>query len=172
MVIQIDTRQQMNKKHHQIKEQWFLDHGHTVIRSKCLVGDYVCPSDGSIAVDTKQSMTEMYNNLIQDHVRFRNECIKAKECGIQLIVLVENNQGMTKLADVLSWYDPRYSEYRKRVNRALREGKEPPKEPASNISLYRIMDTMQKKYNVKFMFCSTEEAGAKIVELLGGNNEN
>lgn len=166
MVIQIDSRQQMGKKHHKIKEQWFIDNGHTVVKSKCLVGDYVCPSDGSIAVDTKQSVSELYSNLIQDHRRFHDECVLAQECGIKLIILVENEHGFTKPDDVMNWKNPQMYRYWKAKKKGSTQ-----KPPASNLQLLKIMRSMNRDYGVEFMFCKTEEAGEKIVELLGEKDD-
>lgn len=166
MVIQVDTRQKMSQKHHKIKEQWFIDHGHTVVHSKCLVGDYVCPSNGSIAVDTKQSCTELYSNLISDHRRFHDECVLAQECGIKLIILVENKEGFTKPEDIRNWKNPQYFRYWKAKKNGSTQ-----KPPASNVQLIKIMHSMSRDHGVEFVFCSTEEAGAKIVELLGGSEK-
>lgn len=166
MVIQIDTRQQMHKKHHEVKEKWFTDHGHTVVHSKCLVGDYVCPSNGSVAVDTKKDCTELYADLIQDHQRFHNECVLAKDCGIKLYILVENKDGFKEPNDILNWKNPQMFRYYKAVKIAKRNGTKPPKPPASNVQLLKIMHSMTRDYGVEFLFCSTKDAGAKIVELL------
>lgn len=166
MVIQIDTRQKMHKKHHEVKEQWFLTNGHQVVHSKCLVGDYVCPSNGSVAVDTKQNCTELYNDLIQDHKRFHNECVLAQQCGIKLVILVENNEGFTKPDDIVQWKNPQMFRYWK----AKRQGSQQ-KPPASNVTLLKIMSSMHRDYGVDFVFTSTEDAGSKIIEILGGYNE-
>ena len=163
MIIQTDTRQQMQQKHHQIKEKWFLDNGHEVIHSKCLVGDYICPSNGSVAVDTKQNCEELYKNLIQDHDRFKELCVNAQHYGIRLIILVENNLGFTKPRDILKWRNPQMYRFWK----AQKEGVVR-KQPASNVQLLKIMNTMHREYGVEFEFCSTEKAGARIVEILSG----
>ena len=171
-VIQTDTRQQMKKNHHQIKEQWFIDQGYKVIHSKMVVGDYCVPSRGSVAVDTKQNLSELYNNLIQQHERFRNECILAQECGIKLYVLVENEFGYIKPDDIKDWKNPQMFRYFKARNAALARGQKPPKQPASNVQLIKIMHSMSRDYGVEFLFCSTTDAGAKILELLGETNIN
>ena len=166
MVIQCDTRQQMHKKHHQIKEKWFINHGHTVVHSKCLVADYICPSNGSVAVDTKQSVSELYNDLIQDHRRFHDECVHAKEYGIKLYILVENKYGYTKPEDIRTWKNPQYFQYKKaRWNGVTR------KPPASNVTLIKIMHSMHRDYGVEFLFCDVNDAAKIIVKLLGGKHE-
>lgn len=165
-VIQCDTRQKMNQKHHKAKEQYFVDHGYELLRSKMAIGDYGNPADMSVVVDTKQSCSELYSNLIQDHERFRNECILAQKCGVKLVVLVENNDGFTKPDDILRWKNPQMFRYWK----AKRQGSKQ-KPPASNVTLLKIMSSMHRDYGVDFVFTSTEDAGSKIIEILGGNNE-
>lgn len=166
MIIQTDTRQQMKKKHHIDKENYFIAQGHKVIHSKCLVGDYIVPSDGKIAVDTKQHCNELYQDLISDHERFRNECILAQECGIKLYVVIENDCGFRQMDDIKNWKNPLYFAYlrdrKKGINR---------KPPVSNVQLLKVMWTMNKKYGVEFIFCPRNEAGAKVLELLGGDKE-
>lgn len=163
MVIQQDSRQKMNQKHHQIKAQWFIDHGHEVITSKCLTGDYICPSDGSVSVDTKKDCNELYQDLIQDHRRFHNECELAQKCGIKLYVLVENKDGFTKPEDILKWKNPLYFRYLRDKKKGIER-----KPPASNVQLLKIMHSMSRDYGVEFLFCKTEEAAPLIVKLLGG----
>jgi hypothetical protein len=36
--------------------------------------------------------------------------------------------------------------------------------------LYKILITLQDKYGVKFLFCTKEETGKKIVEILSYDN--
>lgn len=166
MIIQCDTRQKMGKKHHQIKEQWFLDNGHEVIHSKCLVGDYVCPSNGSVAVDTKQHCSELYQDLIQDHERFHNECVLAQKCGVKLVILVENSDGFTKPEDIKRWTNPQMYRYWKAKKKAEQAGLKPPKPPASNVQLLKIMSSMTRDYGVEFQFCSVKDSARRIVEIL------
>lgn len=161
--IQIDTRQKMNQKHHIIKEEWFKKNGYEIIKSKLAFGDYAFPNDMSRVVDTKQSCMELYNDLIQDHRRFHEECVNAQKYGIKLYVLVENKDGFTKPDDIIQWKNPQYFRYWK----AKRQGSTQ-KPPASNVQLLKIMHSMHRDYGVEFLFCKTEDAGAKIVELLGG----
>lgn len=166
MIIQIDTRQQMHKKHHEIKEKWFIDHGHEVVKSKCLIGDYLCPSRGHVAVDTKQNCSELYTDLIQDHKRFHNECVNAQKYGIRLVILVENNDGFTMPRDILKWKNPQMFRYWKAKRKAEKSGDKPPKPPASNVQLLKIMSSMHRDYGVDFLFCRTEDAGQIIVNIL------
>lgn len=163
MIIQIDSRQKMHKKHHKVKEQWFLTNGHEVVHSKCLIGDYVCPSNGSVAVDTKQNCSELYSDLIQDHKRFHNECVNAQKYGIKLYILVENKDGFTGPRDILKWKNPQYFRYWKSVKQGSTQ-----KPPASNVQLLKIMSSMHRDYGVEFLFCDVNDAAKIIVKLLSG----
>ena len=169
MIIQSDSRQKRN--HHKAKEAYFEQRGIRVIHSKLLCGDYTIPSDGSISIDTKANISELYSNLIQQHDRFHNECVLAKEAGIKLIILVENTDGVKNVEDLKYWKNPQYFRYWKAKKKAEKIGTKIPKPPASNVQLIKIMHAMSRDYGVEFMFCKPDESGAKIVEMLGGNND-
>ena len=165
MILQQDTRQK--KKHHTVKEQWFQNHGITLVNSKMLVGDYMIPSNGSVCVDTKKDIGELYSNLINQHSRFKSECELANECGIQLYILVENENGITCVDEIMTWKNPQYIVYLSKQRRGIKT-----KPPASNLQLKKIMWTMEKKYGVKFVFCHPFQSAPKILELLGVDIED
>ena len=165
MIIQEDTRQK--QKHHLKKEQWFENHGIKIVHSKCIVGDYIIPSDGSISVDTKKDIGELYSNLVQQHNRFAAECQLADELGIKLYVLVENEDGIKSVDDILKWKNPQYFVWLKKQRQGVKC-----KAPVGNQQLLKIMKTMEKKYGVTFLFCSPYESAEKIVELLTKENGN
>lgn len=158
MVIQVDSRQQKNK--HNNKHDYFKSKGFTIVVSKMLVGDYCIPSNGSVAIDTKKDMSELYTDMIQQHERFRAECDLAKDAGIKLYVLVENKDGIEKLADVGTdkWKNPQWFRYYK-----YKKGKPPVK----NVTLMKMLHSMEQKHGVTFVFCSPDKAGEKVLELLG-----
>lgn len=140
-------------------------------RQKLNTGDYILAP--RIAVDTKQGMGEVYSNLVQDHDRFRNECIRAQEDGTLLVILIENDEGMSCLDDVERWDNPRVHEYYAKYAWALaarKNGKtvKLPAPPINNKRLIRMMETMTERYGVQWAFCSYEETGAKVVEILSG----
>lgn len=165
-VIQSDSRQK--RKCHEAKEKYFAEQGIKVINSKMVCGDYCLPTNQSVVIDTKANITELYGNLIQDHERFRNECILAQELGMKLIVLVENKDGITMAAELTKWKNPQYFRYWKAKKKADKTGVKPPKPPASNIQLIKIMHSMNRDYGVEFRFCKPEEAGEIIIEILEG----
>lgn len=164
-IIQCDTRQK--RKHHESKELYFQSQGYTLVHSKMLVGDYCFPSNGSIAVDTKADLTELYGNLIQSHDRFHRECVLAQEAGIKLYIVIENKQGITCPQEVTKWKNPRYFAYLK----AKRQGKKI-KPPATNVQLIKIMHSMTRDYGVEFIFCSPEQSGQVVLGLLKGDLTN
>lgn len=163
-IIQCDSRQK--RKHHDRKEKYFEEQGYKLVHSKMLVGDYCIPSNGSVAVDTKADLTELYGNLIQQHDRFHNECVLAQQAGIKLYILIENKDGIKSVDDVRNWKNPQMFRYYRAKKKAEREGTKPPKPPASNVQLVKIMHSMTRDYGVEFLFCKPNESGAEVIRLL------
>lgn len=195
MIILEDMGQKIEK--HILKNQWFYENGIEVLRVPLPVGDYVAVNDKSmdvlerkekrgnkpkkldflgtysIAVDTKENIGEIVNNICgRSHGRFRDECILAQNNGVQLYVLVENEDGVTCLKDLNRWQNPRLSRYEK-IEDMHNMGKWlsiklPKKPPTSGSTLSKCMMTMEKKYGVRFLFCTPQDAGAKVIQLLRG----
>lgn len=159
MIIQEDTRQK--KAHHLNKERWFENHGIKVVHSKMLVGDYCIPSDGSISVDTKKDIGELYQNLIQSHARFVRELSLAQELGIKLYILVENEDGIKDIDGLKNWKNPQYFVWLKKQRQGIKC-----KPPVKNIQLVKMIYTIQSKYDCEFLFCAPYESAERIVELL------
>ena len=149
MTIISDTRQQAGK--HTLKEEYFERNGIKVIRSKLPVGDYANIKDLSVVVDTKANIQEVISNVTQQHKRFIAECDLAAESGIQLIILVENTDGVTKIADLYRWWNPR-TRYSPRAT--------------TGRQLAKILHGIEIRHGVKFEFCRPEEAGERVVNLL------
>lgn len=146
-----DTRQQKGK--HALKLSHFEQNKIKVVRSKLPIGDYANIKNMSVVVDTKKDIQEVVGNVIQDHKRFTEECKLATDSEIQLIVLVENVNGVKCINDLYSWYNWRL--------------KKSPKATTGR-QLAKILTAMEYKYGVKFEFCHPDEAGARVIELLGG----
>ena len=149
-----DTRQQRGKHGH--KAAYFDSIGEGVVRCALPVGDYQRPA--KVAVDTKKDIVELAMDLKKDHERFRRECEKAKRLGTQLVILVENEDGVTCLDDLERWVEPEES-YRKRNRggRAVRY---------TGRSIAKACRTMHYAYGVRFGFCQPDESGARIVSIL------
>ena len=150
MLLLEDSRQKPEKNKH-IREQ-LEKLGYKVDRCKLYVGDYTWATNQGVCVDTKANMGEIENNLIHDHSRFRAECLRAKDTGISLIILIQD-PNIKNVSDVFSWYN-----VRKRFS---------PK-AASGAQLAKIMLSMESKYGVKFEFCTKNEVGQRIIDILGG----
>ena len=151
MVIQIDSRE---KAHAIIKilaefersgVKWFV--------SKLPVGDYISLDNPRFAIDRKQSLSEVYGNLCQQHERFKAELLRANDLGIKLIVLVEHGGAIRSLESVREWNNPRlkYSPYAWNGER-----------------LYGVMRTVADRYGVAWEFCDKRQTGRRIIELLKG----
>lgn len=154
MIILEDTRQQANK--HRLKHEYWHQQGIEIVRTKLLVGDYMV-FGGTICIDTKMDVEEIAGNIGgSNHARFREECKLAQRIGASLIVLVENRNGFRSIEDVTSWVNPN-------MNKTSRSIEGP--------RLAKAMNTMSGRYGVRFMFCTPEESGERIIELLGGRNE-
>lgn len=126
--------------------------------------------DVKLSVDSKKDLLEVCGNICgKSHPRFRDEVILAKKMNAKLIILVEEPD-IHDVRDVFRWQNPRMRRYNyikymhsigKWDNVPL-----PKKPPTSGKTLAKAMITIHKKYGVDWIFCSKEEAGKKIVELL------
>ena len=152
MVIIEDSRQKRGM--HELKHACFEEMGVELVRNMLPFGDYALLP--SISVDTKADMAEIAGNIGGDHQRFKRECIAAKNAGCQLIILVENTDGIHSVDDVHTWINPEVI-YRPRAITGER--------------LEKAMKTMSERYGVRFEFCEPHEAAGKIVELLGVSYE-
>ena len=145
-----DTRQQAGK--HEAKHAAWEAHGDRIIRCALPLGDYMAVPP--VSVDTKASMQEIAQNIggsSEEHNRFRRELQRAQEAGCHLYILVENDEGITDLAGVATWVNPRLIDSPKAI---------------TGLRLARAMQTMQERYGVTFLFCHPERAAAMIHYLL------
>ena len=148
MIIE-DTRQKLDK--HQLKHSYFDSNKVGVIRCKLPFGDYAPVPP--VSIDTKENMDEIAKNICgSSHKRFINECKLAKAAGCQLIILVENDVGVSDISEVHKWINPRvvYSP-----------------DCVQGARLQKAMETITERYGVQFMFCTPESAGETIMEILG-----
>ena len=157
MVVVEDSRNQTGK--HKNINAYLESVGVRVLRSKMIVGDYTLPADQRICIDTKKDMVEVSQNIFQDHARFRRECELAKDCGIHLVVLIEDNT-VANWDELLKWTNPQ-------PNRsALTPNGE---------RCYKVMKAMEYSYGVEFQFCKKNDTGKRILQILtegkDGNTE-
>lgn len=149
-MIQEDTRQKKGK--HDLKHAWFDDNGVELVRCKLPFGDYAPVPP--VSIDTKENMDEIAQNICGgkgEHQRFIRECKAAKAAGCHLIILVENELGITDISQVHIWNNPRscYSP------RCVQGGR-----------LQKAMETISERYGVEFQFCAPEEAGEIITRTI------
>lgn len=149
MTIQIDSREHA----HAIEgiKSAFIRAAVKFYVSKLYVGDYCSLDNPRLVIDRKQNLSEVCSNLTQQHERFRAECIRAREAGIKLIILVETNGGIKSLDDVEKWVSPRA----KREPSTLQGAK-----------LAKTMRTMAERYGIEWRFCDRRDTGREIVRLL------
>lgn len=144
-----DTRQQKDK--HLIKHKYFADNDIKVVRSKLPVGDYANMKNMSVIVDTKKDIQEIIGNVTKGHKRFVTECDLAADNDIQLVILIENKDGITCIGELEGWYNYRL--------------KWSPKATTGEM-LAKILHGMEVRHGVKFEFCHPDDAGRKVIELL------
>lgn len=150
-----DTRQQRGK--HEAKHRWFDEHGVVSVSSGLYVGDYMVMGD--VSVDTKRDLEELCQCLDADHVRFRNEMVRARDAGVRLVILTENEDGVTDLESLALWVEP-YDEFVRRNGSGKarrRYGKR----------FAQACRTMTERYGAEFQFCTPAEAGRRVCEILG-----
>ena len=154
MTIQIDSREhkwEMARIQRQLTAV-----GCKTIVSKLYVGDYQSLDNPRLVVDRKKDLLELCGNVCQQHERFRRELLRAMDAGIQIIILVEHGPEIRQLEDVYFWDNPRR--------------KDSPKATTGE-SLYRTLITIRDRYNVRFEFCTKQNTGKKIMELLNYGEE-
>ena len=182
MILLEDTRNQINK--HKNIHKYCKENDIEIIRNKLIVGDYMLPNVSNISIDTKFGLQEIMKNITEK--RFRNELLLGKKLGIKLIVLIENSSDINSIDEIpLKWKNQRFEFYKFQLKKQLglfgefnewylyREAKErglqtyrPPQSPEQLRKALHTIEDNKEDYDVEFQFCSKNETGAKIIELL------
>ena len=168
MQVQVDTREhkseweRIQKQFDALRVQYF--------RSKLYVGDYQSLDNPRLVIDRKKDLNELCGNVCQQHDRFKEELIRAMQQNIKIVILVEHGEDVKSLEDVYFWENPRKHEVIwKTVNgkrvKTVRSAK-----AIDGPQLLKSLYTIRDRYNVDFEFCTKEETGKRIVEILGGGN--
>ena len=154
-----DTRNQVGK--HRNIEAYCKRMKIELIRQKLDVGDYMLdPVNGKVSVDTKMDIMEICKDVMSsDHRRFRAECIRAQEQGIQLIVLIEE---LPPFGNLELWEVPRW----KSSNQYHRYGD--PMTLVDPKTFQKALKTMTEKYGVKFRFCTRRQSPGRVIKYLKG----
>lgn len=151
MTIQVDTREHASEWE-RIQKQ-FDELGVAYYRSKLYVGDYWTLDNPTVVIDRKKDLIELCGNVCQQHKRFVGELERAREAGYRMVILCEHGGYVRDLEQVKHWHNPRT-----RTSPGATSG----------VTLYKILKTMTQKYDFEVRFCSKEETGRRIVEILGG----
>lgn len=141
-----------NKRgHHEKKRMYFANQGIIVKRAAIPWGDYMIMP--SIVVDTKQNIIEVAQNLcgnITERTRFAEEMKGAKLAGIKLVFLIEDK----RFSEISDLYETKMKLHSGKVVRGEQ--------------LATAMSICEARYGCRFEFCSPEEAGYRIIEILEG----
>lgn len=164
MTIQIDSREKI-KEVERITDQ-FDRLGVDYIRSKLWVGDYMNLDNPRLVIDRKKDLLELCGNITQQHERFQKELVRAQDKGIKLVILCEEGGGIETLTDVYFWENPRLQEKEWTVidGKPCRVQKYP--RATTGQQLYKSLCTIRDKYGVDILFCSKQDTGQRIMELL------
>ena len=146
-LIIVDTREKGHKK--------ILEHfdkvGQDYIISKLDAGDYMIHKKPTTIIDKKDGLLELAGNLCHttEHERIKREIAKAKELGCKNFIFLIQDSKIKSVQDIMNWSSPHTK--------------------VKGATLLKIMATMTKKYNVKFIIVPKKDMGSKIIELL--NNQ-
>lgn len=154
MTIQIDSREKPKAIRNICYE--FTRQGAKYFISKLPCGDYCSLDNARFCIDRKQNLNELAGNVCQQHQRFIRELKRANELGIRLVFLVEHGDGIETLEDVRVWKNPRLNESPLAV---------------SGERMFKILSTLEARYNTKFYFCTKAQTGKEIIRLLKEGSE-
>ena len=153
-IILRDTRQQKEK--HIIKEfdkqnilhiQTKLDSAdYMVIRYNKEKGFY---KDYSTLIDTKKDLLELCGNLCHstEHQRILKEIELGKRLGAKNFIFLIGDNKIKSTEDIKNWTSPHTK--------------------VKGETLLKIMNTMRKKYDVRFIVVPKKKMGEMIIKLLG-----
>ena len=151
-IILTDTRQQKEQHILEVFDNASILHFRTtlssadymVIRYNSIKGFY---KDYSILIDTKKNLEEVANNLCnsKEHERIKREIAKGKELGAKQFIFLIGDDKINCVDDLKKWNSKRTK--------------------VKGSTLFKIMNTMQKKYGIKFIICKKKDMGKYILKL-------
>lgn len=163
MYIQIDTREKATELKRIIPQiersniKWF--------KSKLYIGDYLNLDNPRLVIDRKKDLQEICGNVCQQHERFQRELMRAREAGIHIVILCEHGEDIKSLEDVKTWQNPRRQPRIAWVNGHRQKVVDSPN-ALTGEQLYKTLTTIHDRYNIDFEFCTKQETGKRIVEIL------
>ena len=154
MVIIVDTREKPRAIVKILAE--FDRQGVKVVRRALNFADYFNPDRPDVIIDRKQNLNEIAFNVVQGRGRFLREVDRCTRAGCHMIVLIEHSSRIHSLEDVIGWKNPRLKVSPLAV---------------SGDRLFRIMKAMEIKYGIEWQFCSKQQTGKRIIELLRSDQD-
>lgn len=139
-----DTREKNNKSILKYFDQINQDY----IISKLDVGDYMLYKDYSTIIDKKDGLLELSHNLCNslEHERIKREIQRSKDLGCTNFIFLVQDSKIKTLQDIEKWSSPHTQ--------------------VKGSTLLKIIQTMKKKYNIRFIFVSKKDMPKKIIQLL------
>lgn len=127
--------------------------------TKLFIGDYQDYGNPFLLIDRKQNIAELAKNCTSDHARFKAELERAKSVGATLVILVEQNRYKDRdkwirvetVEDLMLWESP---------HTTIRGEK-----------VYRVLRSWMAKYHIRIEFCDRRQTGARILEIIYGNEK-
>ena len=154
MVIIVDTREKPRAIVKILAE--FDRQGVKYVRRALNFADYFNPDRPDVIIDRKQNLLETANCCVQDRKRFLREVERCNRSGCHMIVLIEHSNRIRTLEDVIGWKNPRLKVSPLAV---------------SGDRLFRIMKQLELTYGIEWQFCSKQQTGKKIIELLRSDDD-
>lgn len=172
ITVQVDTRE--HKSEWERVQKQFDKLGVKYFRSKLFCGDYQSLDNARLVIDRKKDLQEIHGNICQQHVRFKNELTRAIDSGIKIVILCEHGEDIQSLEDVYFFYQPPMQRWKWKTIEVDGEKKKVRESYMQNAidgkKIYRSLCTIRDRYNVDFVFCTKEETGSKILEILSNDS--
>lgn len=143
-LIIVDTREKGHKK--------ILEHfdkvGQEYIVSKLDAGDYMLYKNYTTIIDKKDGLLELAGNLCHtnEHERIKREIARAKELGCENFIFLIQDNKIKSLEDIKNWSSPHTK--------------------VKGETLLKVMSTMKKKYDIRFIIVPKKNMGEMIIRLL------
>lgn len=155
--IRVDTREQDNKY---IIED-FKKMNVEFVEEKLDEGDYESSENPNFVIDLKNGILEVKSNIVgsgNNQARFTNEILRCISKNKQLVVLVREDK-IYNVNGVQYWKSPRKKNFK----------------PITKISgkyIMKIMEDMEAKYGIRWMFCERQNTAKAIIAILNKNGGN
>lgn len=140
-------------------------------RCKLYCGDYQEVSNSLLVIDRKKDLQEICGNVCQQHERFQRELMRAREAGIHIVILCEHGADIKSLEDVKTWQNPRRQPRIAWVNGHRQRVVDSPN-ALTGEQLYKTLTTIKERYGIDFEFCTKDETGKRINEILARGKDD